>query len=104
MFGNLDMEAVAAGTEQIEAKEQSATSQNKVEMELLQLKLDYAERERDESQRREREQAQNFREERDRLLSIIETQTKQIAAISPPTNQAQNNHAEKRGFWKRVFS
>jgi hypothetical protein len=103
VFGNLDMDAVAGGAEQTEAKEQSATPKNQAEMELLQLKLAYAERERDEAQRREREQSQQFREERDRLLGIIETQTKQIAAISPPVEFQEPTPSERRGFWKRMF-
>lgn len=107
VFGNLDMEAVASGAEQTGAKEQSATAHNDGEMELLKLKLEYTERERDEAQRREREQNQQHRDERDRLLGIIETQTKQIAALpaasTAPTETAASGSLPKRGLWARIF-
>lgn len=104
VFGNLDMDAVASGAEQTEAKEQSTTGQNGAEMELLRLKLEYAERERDETQRRERDQANQHREERDRLLSIIEAQTSQIKALAAPAESAKEPTPEpKRGFWQRLF-
>ncbi len=102
VFGNLDMDAVANGAEQTEAKEQSATGQNGAEMELLRLKLEYTERERDEAQRRERDQANQHRDERDRLLSIIETQTSQIKALAAPAESAKEP-TPKRGFWQRLF-
>lgn len=107
VFGNLDLKAVASGTEQTGAKEQSATAQNSAEMELLKLKLEYTERERDEAQRREREQGQHFREERDRLLDIIKTQTKQIAALpaasATPSETPASDLPPKRGLWARIF-
>jgi len=105
VFGNLDMDAVAGGVEQGGAQEQSTTSKNDAEMELLRVKLEYTERERDEAQRRERDQAYQHRDERDRLLGIIETQTKQIAALSPPSpaEPIETRLSEKRGFWKRLF-
>lgn len=103
VYGNLDIEAVAGRAEQNGAKEQSATGHNQAEMELLRLKLEYTERERDEAQRRERDQSNQHREERDRLLGIIETQTKQIAVLNPPVEPAVSSPPEKRGFWKRIF-
>lgn len=104
VFGNLDMDAVAGGAEQTGAKEQSATGQNGAEMELLRLKLEYAERERDEAQRRERDQANQHREERDRLIGIIETQTSQIKALAAPAESAKESRPEpKRGFWQKLF-
>lgn len=107
VFGNLDMDAVASGAEQIGAKEQSATAKNGAETELLKLKLEYAERERDEAQHREREQGQHYREERDRLLGIIETQTKQIAALPAASATLTETPAPdlppKRGLWARIF-
>lgn len=105
VFGNLNMEAVASGAEQSEAKEQSATPKNSAEMELLQLKLEYAERERDDAQRRERDQGQQFREERDRLLGIIETQTSQIKELAAPPKPARSAalEIENRGFWHSLF-
>ena len=102
VFGNLDMDAVASGAEQTEAKEQPATGQNEVEIELLRIKLEYTERERDEAQRRERDQTQQYREERDRLLSIIETQTTQIKELASPS-ELSNQLQLKRSFWERLF-
>lgn len=103
VFGNLDMDAVASEAEQTGVKEQSATDLTGAKTELLRLKLEYTERERDEAQRREREQAHQHREERDRLLGIIETQTRQIAALSPPAESTEAREPKKLSFWKRLF-
>ena len=103
VYGNLDMEAATGGAEQSGAKEQSATPQKSAEMELLKLKLEYTERERDEAQRRERDQAQQYREEKERLLGIIETQTSQIKELAAPPPSQEAEPQKKRGFWQRLI-
>ena len=98
------MDAAAGGAEQNRSNEQSDTGKNEAELELLRVKLAYTERERDELQRREREQGQQHRDERERLLGIIETQTQQIKELAALPKSTQEPEPEpKRGFWQRLF-
>lgn len=71
---------------------------------LLQLQLEQMERERD-SERERRQQAEDrereTKEEIRRLISIIETQSKQLVA---PGEEAITQPTTRRGFWSRLFS
>lgn len=96
VFGNLDMDAVASGAEQSGAKEQSATSQNGAETELMRLKLEYVERE-------ERDRHQETKEEKARLFDMLEQAQKTIAALPAPNPEpATPVDPPKRGFWARL--
>jgi hypothetical protein len=102
VFGNLDMDATFREPEQSRAKEQSATGQNNAESDLLRLKLEYTERERDEAQRREREERdrhQETKEEKTRLFDLLEQVQKTIAALPAPAEPATPTDPPKRGLW-----
>ncbi len=79
-------------------------------IELLEVKLAAAERERNEAVRREQEEKERHREtreNRDRLLGVVEEQSKTIAAL-PAVSAVSNNTSTteatvKRGLWKRLF-
>lgn len=79
-------------------------------VELLEVKLEAAERERNEAVRREQEEKERHREtreNRDRLLSVIEEQSKTIAALpaasAVSTEIPSPNSLPKRGLWARIF-
>lgn len=77
--------------------------QNTGGTDLLQLRLEQAERERD-TERERREQAEvrerETKEEMQRLIGIIETQSKQLVA---PREEATTSPSAKRGFWGGLF-
>ena len=70
---------------------------------LLQLQLEQAQRERD-TERERREQAETrereTKDEMQRLIGIIETQTRQLAA---PKEELTIQPPHKRGFWGGLF-
>lgn len=69
---------------------------------LLQLQLEQVQRERDtEKERREQAEAREreTKEEMQRLIGIIETQTRQLAA---PKQEPTSQEPQKRGFWARL--
>lgn len=71
---------------------------------LLQLQLEQMERERD-TERERRQQAEarerETKEEMQRLIGIIETQSKQLVA---PKEDVTTQPLARRGFWGRLFS
>lgn len=94
-------------------RHQSDAPKNDTEIRVLQVKLEAVEKERDEAIRREREEKerhQETRENRDRLIGIIEEQSKTIAALPKPAAQEEaqplapsQELASRRGFWGRFF-
>jgi len=70
------------------------------------IKLEYAERERDEAQRREREERdrhQETKEEKARLFDMLEQAQKTIAALPAPNPEpATLADPPKRGLWARL--
>lgn len=70
---------------------------------LLQLRLEQAERERD-TERERREQAEvrerETKEEVQRLIGVIETQSRQLVA---PREEAMTPPLARRRFWGRLF-
>jgi DNA-directed RNA polymerase specialized sigma54-like protein len=108
VFGHVAIDATGAPLPQNAIEHQPVAPPNATKIELLDQKLQAAERERDEAQRREREERdrhQETKELRDRLLNVIEEQSRTIAAL--PAANAEIPKSEeplvKRGFWKRVF-
>ena len=81
-------------------------TQNTGGTDLLQLRLAQAERERD-SERERREQAEarerDTKEEIQRLIGIIETQSKQLVAPRPREEATASPPPAKRGFWGGLF-
>ena len=92
---------------------QSDAGRNDAETRVLRVKLEAAEKERDEALRREQEEKERHREtreNRDRLLGIIEEQAKTIAALPKPATQEEarplasaQEPAPKRSLWGRLF-
>lgn len=77
-----------------------------VKMQVLEVKLQAAERERDEAMRREQEEKERHREtreNRDRLLGVVEEQSRVIAALPATVDSSTAERTDKRGFWKRLF-
>lgn len=87
------------------AMRQSDAPLNAAKIELLEVKLAAAERERDEAMRREQEEKDRHREtreNRDRLLGVVEEQSKTIA-ILPAASAAPPEDARttgKRAWWQ----
>ena len=105
VYGKLNMTATDSDTERSEALHQSAPLQSAAEIELLQLRLEHAEKQRD-SEKERRERAEG---EVERLLSIVEVQTRQLAAptkASEETPVIQSDtkpKSQKRGLLARIF-
>lgn len=96
VYGELNLAATGNTVGQDRDMPHEATGSAQHEIELLKLRLEMAERERDtECERREQSD-----EERHRLLAIIETQTKQLAAPKEP-NEEQPHPLPS--FWGRFF-
>ena len=83
VYGALDLGATRDDTEQNVVLQQSATVQSVADLEVLRLKLEYAERERD-TERERRERAEH---EVERLLSIVEFHARQLAAPAKPPEE-----------------
>lgn len=105
VYGKLNVAATDLDTEHNEALHQPASPKNAAEIELLRLKLKHAEEQRN-TEKERRERAEN---EVERLLSIVETQTRQLAAPTKaqeetPIIQSDTKlQPQKRGLWSRIF-
>jgi DNA-directed RNA polymerase specialized sigma54-like protein len=109
VFGHVAIDATGVPLPQNATVHQPVAPPNDAKIKLLEQKLQATERERDEAQRREREERdrhQETKELRDRLLNVIEEQSKTIAALpaaNPETRKSEELPA-KRGFWRRLFN
>jgi chromosome segregation ATPase len=109
VYGGVDLAAIKKAKEK-PASLQSTTTENNAELQLLQQRLEFTERERDDAQRREREATEERREtvhqfqaERERLQTTIEMQATQIKQLAVPPAEPKPEPATKRGFWTRLF-
>jgi hypothetical protein len=109
VYGNFDV-ATDATLAQNTAMRHIDAPLTTAQIQVLEVKLQAAERERDEAVRREQEEKerhQETRENRDRLLGVIEEQSKTIAALpaasTAPVETPAAGELPKRGFWKRLF-
>lgn len=98
VYGTVKMDAAPATVKQTDEKPQSDSRQSEAEFQMLQLKLDHAEQERD----AERERRQRAENEAERLLGIVETQTRQLAAPREEVAPTEERKSQ-RGFWGRLF-
>ncbi len=92
------VDAAPATVKQTDEKPQSDSRRAEAEFQMLQLKLDHAEQERD----AERERRQRAENEAERLLGIVETQTRQLAAPREEVAPTEERKSQ-RGFWGRLF-
>jgi DNA-directed RNA polymerase specialized sigma54-like protein len=109
VYGHVDF-AIDATAPQNGAVRQVDAPSATVKMQLLEAKLQAVERERDEAVRREQEEKERHREtreNRDRLLGVVEKQSKTIAmlpvATAAPPEGSVSGEPSKRGFWARFF-
>lgn len=109
VYGEVNPAAIKKA-KQKPASLQPAATENDTELQLLQQRLEFTERERDDAQRREREAteerreaARQFQAERERLQTTIEMQAGQIKQLAAPPAELTPEPGAKRGFWKRVF-
>lgn len=109
VYGEVNPAAIKKA-KQKPASLQPAATENGPELQLLQQRLEFTERERDEAQRREREAteerreaARQFQAERERLQTTIELQATQIKQLAAPSAETTTEPSAKRGFWKRLF-
>jgi hypothetical protein len=109
VYGEVNPDAIKKA-KQKPASLQSATAENDKELQLLQQRLEFTERERDDAQRREREATEERREavrqfqaERERFQTTIEMQATQIKQLAAPPAEPKPEPATKRGFWTRLF-
>lgn len=109
VYGRVEVETDATAPQNATRRQPDAP-RNDTDNRVLRVKLEAAEKERDEALRREQEEKdrhQETRENRDRLLGIIEEQSKTIAALpaapTTPNEEAVPEQPQKRGFWKRLF-
>lgn len=109
VYGRVEVETDATAPQNAIMR-QSDASRNDTDIRVLRVKFEAAEKERDEALRREQEEKerhQETRENRDRLLGIIEEQSKTIAALpaapTAPSEEAVPEQPQKRSFWKRLF-
>lgn len=105
VYGEVNAAAIKK-SKQKPASLQPAAIESEPELQLLQQRLEFTERERDEAQRREREATEERREvvrqfqiERERLQSTIEMQATQIKALVAPTTEPPAGPRPKRGLW-----
>lgn len=109
VYGEVNPAAIEKA-KQKPASLQPAPTENNLELQLLQQRLEFTERERDDAQRREREAAEERREaarqfqaERERLQATIEMQATQIKQLAAPPAEPTPEPVAKRGFWTRLF-
>jgi chromosome segregation ATPase len=106
VYGEVNPAAIKKAKQKPAALQDAAT-ENDAELQLLRVKLEFTERERDEAQRREREAseerreaARQFQAERERLQNTIEMQATQIKQLAAPVElQQEPEPPGKRGFW-----
>lgn len=98
VYGTVKIDAAPATVKQTDEKLQSDSRQSEAEFQMLQLKLDHAEQERD----AERERRQRAENEAERLLGIVEAQTRQLAAPREEVAPTEGRKSQ-RGFWGRLF-
>ena len=109
VYGQVEMADTATETGQPVSAKQTATPHSDAELQLLQARLEFAEKERDierERRRKAEEREREFREEINRLLNIVETQTRQLVApekemrVTPVTQGGtQEKESQRRSFW-----
>ncbi len=98
VYGTVKMDVAPATVKQNDEKPQSDPRWAEAEFQMLQLKLDHAKQERD----AERERRQRAENEAERLLGIVETQTRQLEAPREEVAPAEGQKSQ-RGFWGRLF-
>lgn len=91
VYGNLDIDATAGVVTQSAAPIQPAPPQSDLEMEFLKRDFKHLQEKYDS----ERERRQQAEEEIAKLLGIVETQTRQLAA---PRDE-QTEQIKQKGFW-----
>ena len=109
VYGEVNPAAIKKA-KQKPASLQPAATEDDAELQLLQQRLEFTERERDDAQRREREAteerreaARQFQAERERLQTTIEMQAGQIKQLAAPPAEPTPESAAKRGFWARLI-
>jgi hypothetical protein len=96
VYGELKLDVTGDTVGQNRDMPHVATEGAQHEIKLLKLRLEMVERERD----TERERREQSDEERHRLLAIIETQSKQLAA---PKETTEDQPQPQPSFWGRLF-
>ena len=100
VYGSLNMPATEAETLQKEVKQQPATSVATVEIEVLKVKLEAAERERDSERERRQEAERREREARAdavELREMLKAEQQNIRLLAPPVPASETETKKASG-------